>query len=64
MSKKKLIYLQIKENPSISNKELSEILDCSSKTIYRYIKELKDEGIVERIGSDKSGKWKIIECIQ
>lgn len=63
MSKKKLIFDLIAENPEISNREISEILDCSSKTVYRYIRELKSEGTIERIGSDKQGYWKINKTI-
>lgn len=35
--------------------------DYLIETAKRKIKELKEKGILERIGSDKTGYWKIIE---
>lgn len=55
MSKKELVFELIAERNDISNKEIAEKLNCSSKTIYRYIKELKSDGMIERISSDKQG---------
>jgi len=51
----------IKENPSISVKELSNLLNITTRTIERNIKQLKDIGVLERIGSDKTGSWIIID---
>lgn len=59
MSKKELVCELITERNDISNKEIAEKLNCSPKTVYRYIKELKLDGIIERVGSDKQGYWKI-----
>jgi predicted HTH transcriptional regulator len=33
----------------------------SLSTVKRKIKDLKEQGIIKRIGSDKRGYWKIIE---
>jgi predicted HTH transcriptional regulator len=33
----------------------------SLSTVRSKIKDLKDNGKIERIGSDKTGHWKIIE---
>lgn len=51
----------IKQNNKITAAEISERLNISLSTAKRKIKELKEKGIVERIGSDKTGYWKIIE---
>ena len=59
MSKKELVCEIIAERNDISNKKIAEKLNCSPKTVYRYIKELKSDGIIERVGSDKQGYWKI-----
>jgi len=36
-------------------------LNMSLSTVKRKIKNLKEQKIIERIGSDKTGYWKIIE---
>jgi fido (protein-threonine AMPylation protein)/predicted transcriptional regulator len=51
----------IKQNNKITATEISERLNMSLSTAKRKIKELKEKGIIERIGSDKTGYWKIIE---
>ena len=56
MSKKELVFELITERNDIFNKKIAEKLNCSSKTVYRYIKELKSDGIIERVGSDKQCK--------
>ncbi len=40
---------------------MSERLKMSLSTVRRKIKVLRDNGKIERIGSDKTGHWKIIE---
>ncbi|RPH28500.1 MAG: winged helix-turn-helix transcriptional regulator [Bacteroidales bacterium] len=55
-----VLYL-IKQNNKISATEISVRLKISLSTAKRKIKELKESGKVERIGSDKTGHWKIIE---
>jgi len=49
----------IKENPKITRSELSETLEINPSAIQRHIQKLKTEGIIERIGGDKGGYWKI-----
>ncbi len=51
----------IKQNNKIKATEISERLKISLITTKRKIKELKEQKIIERIGSDKTGHWKIIE---
>ena len=55
-----LFYL-IKQNNKITAAEIGERLNVSLSTAKRKIKELKEKGILERKGSDKTGYWKIIE---
>lgn len=55
----KLIVLEeIRKNPHISRKALSEITECSKNSVNRILKELVDRGLIERIGSEKTGYWK------
>jgi Fic family protein len=49
----------IKANPSINYDNLVEQTGRSRATIKRMVKRLKEEGYISRIGSDKSGYWKI-----
>jgi ATP-dependent DNA helicase RecG len=49
----------LKQNPKANYKELANKTGCSVATIKRHIQELKKMGIIERIGSDKTGFWKM-----
>jgi DNA-binding transcriptional ArsR family regulator len=49
----------IKENPKITRTELSNKLGINPSAIQRHIQRLKAEGVIERIGGDKGGYWKI-----
>ena len=40
---------------------MSDQLDVDSKTIKRDLAKLKDQGIIERIGPDKGGRWVVIK---
>ena len=52
---------KLKDNPKITKQLLSHETGISSRTLDRIIKKLKDNGIIERIGSDTKGEWKIID---
>lgn len=49
----------IKQNQRITAIEISQHLKVSLSTVRRRIKTLKAQGLLERIGSDKTGYWKI-----
>ena len=55
------VFSLIKQNKSITATEISGRLNMSLSTIKRKIKDLKEQGIIKRIGSDKTGHWEIIE---
>ncbi len=55
------ILYHLKQNPKANYNELSEKTKYSVTTIKRHIQELKKLGLLERIGSDKTGYWKLIE---
>lgn len=55
------LYVALCKNPKATNKELSEVLHLSDRTIRTQIHSLKDAGLIERIGSDRSGYWKILD---
>ena len=54
------VFYLIKQNNKITATEIGERLKISLSTVIRKIKELKESGKIERIGSDKTGHWKII----
>ena len=47
------------EDPAYTYTLLAQKLDVSRKTISQRIKSLKEKGIIQRIGSEKKGYWKI-----
>ena len=47
------------QKPSITAKEMEAVLGFSIRKISRIIKGLKSEGKISRIGSNKTGYWKI-----
>lgn len=52
-----LVLTMIKENPKITAIKIAENINKSSRSIQRIIRQLKDKGILERIGGTK-GYWK------
>ena len=55
------VFGLIKQDNKIKISEISERLNISLSTAKRKIKELKEQEVIERIGSDKTGKWRVIE---
>ena len=60
-SDENIIIEYIKNDGSITTTELSNLLGKSRKTIQNIINNLKEQGKIERIGSNKTGYWKIKE---
>ena len=57
--KNKLINI-IKEQPSIKQKDIATKLNISLRTVKRIMKNLQDNKIIERVGSKKTGSWKVL----
>ena len=55
------VFNLITQNNKITTAEISELLKISLSTVKRKIKKLKEKSIIERVGSDKTGYWKIIK---
>ena len=51
----------IRENPYITRKELAEKLGISLNGVKYHIKNLNKDGVLRREGTNRSGKWIIIE---
>lgn len=50
----------IKENNKISLAEIGKNVNKSKRTIQRNINSLKENGVIKRIGDNKTGYWKIL----
>ena len=53
----KEVLSAIKENSHITQAQLATKLNRSDRQIRRVLKELREKGIIDRIGSRKSGQW-------
>lgn len=49
----------IKDNPSITQKEIKDILSMSLTGVEYHIQQLKKAKVIERIGDNRSGYWKV-----
>lgn len=58
--KEKQILSVLMNNPNYTIPEISKITKISTATISRHLKQLQDKNIIERIGSNKVGYWKIL----
>ena len=47
------------QDPGYTVTQLAEMMNVSRKTIAGYLKALKDKGVIERIGTTRTGYWKI-----
>ena len=53
----KKILEPIKQNPFVTQEELSSIVGIAKLNINKNMKKLQEQGIIERVGADKNGKW-------
>ncbi len=58
---KEQILDYLKQQPALSAKELAALLNKASRTVERYLKELREQGRLRRVGSDKAGHWEVTE---
>jgi ATP-dependent DNA helicase RecG len=59
-TKEKMVML-IKQDPKISREELANALNISINGVKQHILRLKKSGVLERIGDNRNGYWKINE---
>ena len=59
-SVKDKILEYVKQNPTITIKELSEILELSTRAIEKQMANLKKDNMLKRVGSARKGHWEII----
>lgn len=58
-SVEKIIRLMA-ENAKITIHELADIIGITARTVEKHVAILKNEGKIQRIGSDKTGHWSVI----
>lgn len=54
------ILEQIKENPTITQRQLANSLELSDSGVHYAMRELKEKGLLTRVGSNRNGGWKLI----
>ena len=59
-STQKILEL-IKENPKVTTQEMADTLGIIRRTVTKHIKNLREQGVIKRIGPDKGGHWEVIE---
>ena len=47
----------IEQNPFLSQKQMAEKLNLNKNTLKYYIKKMKEKGVIERVGTNRKGKW-------
>ena len=57
-SREKIINI-IRNNPTVTQLELSYMLQISTKAIEKHIKNLREDGIIRRVGPDNGGHWEV-----
>jgi ATP-dependent DNA helicase RecG len=55
------IVQAMRVNPKITVPELAENLKLSTSAIEKQVRQLRENNIIERIGSTKSGHWEVLK---
>ncbi len=55
-----LLLSLLKQSPSMTNAELADVSGKSERTISRLLAALKNRKLIQRIGSNKTGYWKVL----
>lgn len=58
LTKQKIVEM-ILDNPKITQMTLSEELGITTRAVKKNVKELAEQGIIERVGSARSGYWQV-----
>lgn len=58
---RKQILSEMRHNPNITKAELEIIIRISNTPIDNNIRYLKNNGYLEKIGSNKDGYWKVVD---
>jgi ATP-dependent DNA helicase RecG len=59
MASEELILKAVSKNPTINIQTLSKQTGLGKTAVDNNIKKLKEKGLLERVGSKKTGQWKV-----
>ena len=59
--KSEIIVNTILANPHTTVEDLMKLLDMSNTGVRNIMRQLKADGIIKRVGSDKSGHWEVVD---
>lgn len=51
----------IRQDGTVTSEHIAKSLNISKRTVLRRLEELKEQGVVRRIGPSKGGSWEIVE---
>ena len=51
----------VRANPKVTAQKMALALGVTDKTIKRHLKALREQGRIQRVGSDKADHWEVIE---
>jgi ATP-dependent DNA helicase RecG len=54
-----IILVAMRRNPNVTIRELQEETDLSESGVKKIIRQLRGEGLVQRIGGAKGGHWEV-----
>ena len=57
--KEKLTLELLVEDPGYTSPQIADKLSVSRVSVTKYLKALKEKGLIERVGSDRKGYWKV-----
>lgn len=59
--RKQVILELLAENPTMTQRKLMEEMNLTRKQIQKDMKELQEEGVLEREGTNRNGRWIVKE---
>ncbi len=58
------ILIIVRANPKATAQKMAIALGVTDKTIKRHLKALREQGKLQRVGSDKAGHWEVVEKLR
>lgn len=55
------ILKELKKSPDLSAKQLAGLLGITDRTVERQVAKLKEQNLLERVGSARGGYWKVMD---
>lgn len=59
--RKQAILAILAENPTITQTQIMEEMNLTRKQVQKNMKELQEEGVLVREGTNRSGRWMVKE---